>query len=278
MKKLNDYEILKQKVFYRGWNILEYIEHKELSKLDIEAIKATIMDALVSCNFIDPVSEYLDFEKLCITSIKTESVYEFERYPNICGIPLWMKQLFRTKCCQITGGIPVSIFLVYPSKNRCIYDMNTAVSALFDDCTFYRVNYNSLTRPGTRALQRPFVEITVDGIAYLVDNLTRRIIRRDFFEKNYGFDVEDSFTKQSLQGDRKKYYEEEVCDYNNFATYVLFYSDFYGDSDMNYAYAEYSYELEESKKYFGHAWEEYEVEKIEKEFYEKFQKVKTDRK
>lgn len=274
MKKLSDYEVLKTKVFYKKWHILDYIEFKDLSELDVTAIKATIMDALVSEKCIDPTCEYLDFWNLCITKVKDERMYEFEKYPNICGIPLWMKEMFRTKSCTITGGVPVSVFLSIPSNNRCVYDMNTAVSALFDNCTFYRVSYNSPTRPGERAMDRPFIEIDIDGIDYLVDNLTGCIIRRDFFEENYGFDIDYSFTKQSLEGERKSYYDKSVCDYDNFATYISFYSGFYGVFTNNYACAEHSYELEESKKYFEQAWKEYEVCKKEKEIYESFQKIK----
>ena len=59
--KLSDYEILNEQVFYRGWHILEYINSHDLTELDIEAIKATIMDALVSNNDIDPMIEFLSF-------------------------------------------------------------------------------------------------------------------------------------------------------------------------------------------------------------------------
>lgn len=49
MKNLFDYELLVNEVFYKCWHILEYIEkHPNMSDLDRQAIKATIMDALVT--------------------------------------------------------------------------------------------------------------------------------------------------------------------------------------------------------------------------------------
>ncbi len=263
MKKLRDYEILNKQVFYRGWHILEYIDaYKNLSSLDMEAIKATIMDALVTSGSIDPKLEYLDFKNLSIVQNKTDDTYSYEKYPNISGIPLWMKEKFRTKCCYVTGGIPVSVYLSIPSCNRCVYDMNMAVSALFEDCTFYRVNYYSPTRLGEIATERPFIEVDMDGIPYLIDNLTRRIIKRSFFERNYGFDIEYAFTKKSLEGKKKEYYETETSDFINMLPYLSFQFWFKGDLRKN---AEHVFEIEESKKYFKDAWEEYEQEIKESE-------------
>lgn len=50
------------------------------------------MDALVSKKEIDPSLEFLDFDNLCITNSK-ENTYAYEKYPNISGIPLWMKEM-----------------------------------------------------------------------------------------------------------------------------------------------------------------------------------------
>ncbi len=54
MKKLLEYDFLMKDVFYKCWHILEYIDkHPNMSELDREAIKATIMDALVYKDLIE---------------------------------------------------------------------------------------------------------------------------------------------------------------------------------------------------------------------------------
>lgn len=277
MKKLSDFSILKEKVFYRGWHILEYIEtHKELTELDKNAIKATIMEALVSSKEIDPSREYLNFDNLCITNDKKDDTYSYEKHPNISGIPLWMKELFRTKSIYITGGLPVSVFLSIPSKSRCIYDMNTSVSAFFEKCTFYTVNYKSPTRLGVIALDRPFVEIEIDGVLYLVDNITRRIIRRDFFERNYGFDIKNSISKEDITEDKKVIYDEHISKHINMSPYLSCYYCFSEDFRKSKEAAEHEYEIEMSKKYFPNAWEDYKryMEEMNKLMHEDFFLVK----
>lgn len=266
MKKLSDFPVLKERVFYKGWHILEYMETHSLTELDKSAIKATIMDALVFNRDIDPTYEFLDFENLVITK-EQKNNYAYEKYPNISGIPLWMKQLFRTKSLTITGGIPVSVFLSIPSKSRCIYDMNTSVSAFFENCNFYTVNYKSPTRPGKIAQSRPFVEIEIDGILYLVDNITKRIIRRDFFEKNYGFDIESSYSKKTFNKEQKEIYDEHISSCINMSGYLSCYYCFDEEFRKGKDSAEHHYEIEESKKCFPEAWEEYQRYQEEMERY-----------
>ena len=66
MKKLEEYEVLKT-VFYRGVSILEYIRlYPNLDDLDVEAIKATIMNALVDSNSIHPEREFLSLDSCAI--------------------------------------------------------------------------------------------------------------------------------------------------------------------------------------------------------------------
>jgi len=276
VRKLSEFYSLNNNVFYKGWHILEYIKtHKDLSLLDKEAIKATIMDALVSSEEIDPSLEFLDFDNLCITNSK-ENTYAYEKYPNISGIPLWMKEMFRTKSIYITGGLPVSVFLSIPSKSRCIYDMNTSVSAFFDKFTFYTVNYKSPTRPGKIALDRPFIEIEIDGILYLVDNITRRIIRKDFFERNYGFDIKHRKSKEEIVGDKKVIYDEHISRHINMSPYLSCYYCFDEDFRKLGESAEHEYEIEESKKHFPKAWEDYKkyMEEMNKFMHEGFFMVK----
>lgn len=88
MKSLFEYDVLVNHTFYRSWHILEYIEkHPDMSELDREAIKATIMDALVYDGAIDPDWEYLDLDNLCISG--DSAGYEYDLHPNVAGIPMW---------------------------------------------------------------------------------------------------------------------------------------------------------------------------------------------
>lgn len=256
MKQLNEYDVLTKSVFYRGWHILEYIEKHELSSLDIEALKATIMDALVFHQAIDPDKEYLNFNDLSITSEK-EGNYAYEKYPNVSGIPLWMKELFRTKCVKISGSVPVSMFLTIPNKERCVYDLNTAVSTCFDDWTFYLVNYKSPTRLGEIAKERPFIEVNIDGIPYLIDNLTRRIFRRDFFERNYGFDIIDQTTKYDFDDEMKEHYKEDSSTITLMGPYLAVYFLFYPYHQGKGECAEHHFEVEQSKEHFKEGWIDY---------------------
>ena len=171
MVNLYDYDLLVNDVFYRCWHILEYIErHPNMSDLEKEAIKATIMDALVTKKLIDPNSQSLDFDKMCI--VNNLDFYTYDKHPNICGIPLWMKEKFREKSIYVTGGIPVSIFLAKPPSKiarYCVFDPNTAVSSIFEDATFYNAIYNSPTRNIRIDEARPFVEVLIDDKLYLCD-------------------------------------------------------------------------------------------------------------
>lgn len=258
--KLSDYEILNEQVFYRGWHILEYINSHDLTELDIEAIKATIMDALVSNNDIDPMIEFLDFENLCITKDKTDNTYSYEKYPNISGIPLWIKEKFRKKSCKASAGIPISIYLTIVSKNRCLYDMNIASTAVFDDWISYIADYNSPTKIGKRVTSRAFIEIYIDEIPYLIDNLTRRIIRRDFLEKNYRFYIKGFYPKKMLNSVRLECYLNSIQDYVELGPYMSFYFSFSESFRSRGDFAEVEFEIEKSKEYFKDAWEKFIIE------------------
>ncbi|MDE6141362.1 MAG: hypothetical protein K2G03_02050, partial [Bacilli bacterium] len=176
MKSLLDYDFLMYDVFYKCWHILEYIEHHPgMSELDKEAIKATIMDALVYKNLIDPEKQSLDLENMCIRDNLEH--YRYDPHPNVCGIPQWMEEEFRHKCLLITAGNPISVFISKPPSKLvryCVYDPNTAVSSIFPDSTFYDVFYTSPTRGVRIESKRPFVEVEIDGVLYLVDTITKR--------------------------------------------------------------------------------------------------------
>ena len=67
MKKLEEYEVLTTETFYKCWHILDWIHaHPNMSKLDKDEIKATIMDALVYRQQIDPSKQSLDLQNLTI--------------------------------------------------------------------------------------------------------------------------------------------------------------------------------------------------------------------
>ena len=224
MKNLYDYDLLVNDTFYRCWHILEYIEmHPNMDDLEKDAIKATIMDTLVYKKEINPNNSSLDFENLCI--VDNLEHYTYEKHPNICGIPLWMKEEFRKKSIIISGGIPVSIFLTKPpskTSRYCVYDPNIAVSSIFNDATFYNCYYNSPTRNGIRIKEvRPFVEVKIDDELYLVDTLTKRILKSCWFKEKYNFEVRSQHTLSKMDKERLDYYDEHTKKHNFLANYLL---------------------------------------------------------
>ena len=148
MKKLIDLEVIINETFYKGWPILDYIEKHNLTKLDKEAIKATIMDVLVYKNIINPEQEYLNLEELTITN--NPSDYHYNKTPNVSGIPAYIKEQLRHISIHQSGGIPVMLFIAKPPSkvHFCVYDPNYCVSAIFEDATFLECIYDSPTRPG----------------------------------------------------------------------------------------------------------------------------------
>lgn len=77
MTNLLDYDVLVNEIFYKCWHILDYIiEHPEMPDLDKQAIKATIMDALVTRKQIDPERQSLDLDNFCIVDNIEHYTYE----------------------------------------------------------------------------------------------------------------------------------------------------------------------------------------------------------
>lgn len=259
MKRLEEYETLTTETFYKCWHLLDWIKaHPTMSDLDKEAIKATIMDALVYGKQIDPTKQSLDLENFSI--VDNMDHYKYEKHPNISGIPLWMKEKFREKSLRITGGVPVSIFLSKaPDKvlRYCVYDPNTAVSSIFEDATFYNSIYTSPTR-GVRIEEvRPFVEVEIDKELYLVDTLTKRILKSSWFKPTYDFEVKSKQTISKMNRKRRKYYEESVSEHHSLSTLLPFLLPVLEFNSPEQA--EQIYETEQSKRYFPDEWKKYEI-------------------
>lgn len=262
--KLHDYEVLNNEVFYRCWHILDYIEaHPDMSPLELIAIKATIMDALVTRKQIDATRQSLDLDikkckdRWCIQD--NLNYYVYEKYPNVCGIPLGIKDELRKHCIRASYGIPISMFLAKPpskSNRYCVYDPNNAFSYIFSDVTFYHALYDSPTRNIRITEPRPFVEVPINGELYLIDTLTKRIFKSSWFKEKYNFEEVNSWslkTANKIQKEGYAYFTETLNELSINMGCCSFLLDI-PSPDL----AEYKYELNESKKYFPEEWEKYE--------------------
>lgn len=260
MKSLYDYDVLVNDTFYRTCHILEYIKlNPNMEALDEMAIKATIMDALVSTYSIDPAKEELDFAKLCITKVHSVSNYKYEDYPLVMGIPFQVKERARLKCVRASGGVPISFIIANPTQEEeearfCIYDADTAFSALFPKHTFYKASYISPTRKSTIAKDRPFVEVDYNGVFYLVDLLTKRYFRSDFFSKNFAMKIESAKHSSSYNKFEKEYYQEQIRPLVSICSYAEIMLLKKETLESVPKYAEIYYEIEKSKENFKNEW------------------------
>ncbi|MBQ2910449.1 MAG: hypothetical protein IJE53_06545 [Bacilli bacterium] len=264
MTSLLDYDILTNEVFYRCWHILDYIAaHPDMPPLERESIEATIMEALVSKKLIDPTKQSLDLKNLVIVD-DTEH-YRYEEHPRICGIPLWMKDKFRKKSVYIAGSVPISLRLSRPPVKfgrSCVYDPNYAVSSIFEDATFIEAIYDSPTRPGVRLEEtRPFVEVKIDGVDYLVDVLTKRILRSDWFKEEFNMDIKHSTTVSTADEEDKRRYYNSIAESNQLASLAAMLEPLIDKTSP--IMAEYRYEFEKTKENFPEEWEKAELFKQE---------------
>ena len=264
MTSLLDYDILTNEVFYRCWHILDYIAaHPDMPPLERESIEATIMEALVSKRLIDPTKQSLDLKNLVIVD-DTEH-YRYEEHPRICGIPLWMKDKFRKKSVYIAGSVPISLRLSRPPVKfgrSCVYDPNYAVSSIFEDATFIEAIYDSPTRPGVRLEEtRPFVEVKIDGVDYLVDVLTKRILRSDWFKEEFNMDIKHSTTVSTADEEDKRRYYNSIAESNQLASLAAMLEPLIDKTSP--IMAEYRYEFEKTKENFPEEWEKAELFKQE---------------
>ena len=260
-KSLFEYDILVNDVFYRFWHILTWIEeHPDMSDLDKEAICATIMDALVYKGLIDPEKEFLNIDNLSITNNSND--YKYDKTPFVSSIPMELKEKFRTKSIVVSGSIPISIFLSKPAGGvrYCVYDPNTAVSSFFEDFRFIKVEYDSPTRNGARAKERPFVEVEINGELYLVDILTKRIFKSSEFAKRYNMIELDSVKKSDFDERKNEYYDEQVKESLALGSYLMLTMSIMKKFEDQPAFAELFYEIEKSKEYCPEGWRQYKEE------------------
>ena len=267
MRKLDSYALLKNDVFYRGMHILDYLyTAKNITSLDIEAIKNTILTALVEKKEIDPGKEFLDLKRMEITDVFYFGCDIYNPKPFVQGFPLWMKEKLRSRSLKITGSLPVSVHAARPTSELgyCVYDANTAFSILFDDFSFIVADYNSPTRSKVRAENRPFLVATVDGTEYLFDILTKRMYDKKEFMRIYEMKIKDSVRKSEFDERQKQLYAEQTAeDKHSYGVFLSMTSQFIDAMKDNPNMQEYIHEIELSRKYFPTAFEE--AEQIQKE-------------
>lgn len=264
MTSLLDYDILANDVFYRCWHILDYIEaHPDMPQLERESIEATIMEALVSKKLIDPTKQSLDLNSLAI--VDDTKHYCYEKHPRICGIPLWMKEQLRRKAVYIAGSLPISLRLSRPPVKfgrSCVYDPNYAVSSIFNDATFIEAIYDSPTRPGIRLDEtRPFVEVKIDGVDYLVDVLTKRILRSDWFKDEFNMEIKHSITVSTADEESRSRYYNSIAESNQLGSMITLLEPLIDRTSP--IMAEYRYEFEKTKENFPEEWVKAELIKEE---------------
>lgn len=271
MKKLIDIPVITEETFYKGWHILEYIEKRELTQLDIEAIKATIMDALVYKGIINPEEEYFNLEELTITN--NPNNYRYTKTPNVSGIPQHIKERLRHISIHQSAGLPVMLFIAKPPSKigYCVYDPNYSVSAAFENVNFLEVIYNSPTRPGVRLTEtRPFIEVEINGELYLVDTITNRIFKSSWFKETYDMEIKDAISKKEFTKNQQKSYREMTKPEYNLANSMFIY-------DMTLSIpapelAETRFELEQAKKNYPD--QDAEARRLDTEMKAYFSKIK----
>lgn len=264
MKSLYDYELLQNEVFYRSEYILKYLErHQTLSDLDKAAIANTILDALVTKGLIDPAKQSLDLD--CLAIVNDLNHIPYNPTPLVSSIPLDIKEKMRHKCVIISAGIPLSIFCSKPSGpvHFCIYDMNTAFSTLFPSFKFIVCDYDSPTRKGARATERPFVEVNINGEDYLVDLLTKRIFKSSWFKAKFNLTITREISPETYNSVQKAYYAEKTEEHQDLASYLLLMEILNEGNQNNPRLEETLYEIEQSKKNFPNVFDELEAMKAD---------------
>ena len=267
MKRLDSYDVLNNEIFYRGMHILDYLySNEKISDLDISAIKATILSALVERGLIDPEHEFLDLRTMSITRTFYFGCEIYNPKPFVQGFPLWMKEKIRNRSLTITGSLPVSVHTSRPAGgvHFCVYDANTAFSVIFDDFAFLIADYDSPTRAGKRATNRPFLEADVDGTTYLFDLLTKRMFDKKEFIRRYNMEIKERVQKSKFDQRQQSLYDEQTAEStSNYGTYLSLTLSMINELRQFPKMQEFIYEIEESKKYYPTAF--LEVEEIKED-------------
>ncbi len=264
MKSLYDYELLLHDVFHRNWHILTYLEeHKALDALEKECISNTIMDALVYKGLIDLEKQSLDLEHFCI--VEDVKHFCYQKTPHVTGFPLWLKEQLRKKSLSCSCSAPAIFMFINPcGGNYCLYDPCITLSAFFSDFSLDDYIYDSPTRKGYRLRKeeaRPFLEVRINGVSYLMDVLLKRMYQKEWFIKTYHACrvYTRSKTEFYMKEGCKEQYFADIQEKNNFASYLSMKVPFILPSPAN---SEVLYELEMSKVLFPEDWDKYEKEKI----------------
>ena len=262
---LFDIELLNH-IFYRSEYILKYIERRKekLSLLDIEGLANTIINELVINNIMDPNTQSLDIIHMEIVDNLSHICYE--KHPFIVGIPSTIKEHARNKILNITAGYPVSVYMSKPAGRirYCIYDMNTALSSIFDEFSLVEAEYDSPTRIGERTESRPFLIINYNNYDYYVDLLTQRMFRKDLFDSTYNVKLSHVLNSKEFSDKQREIYEEQVRESGptNHSSLITMTGGFEYIRDIP-KMEEFNYEYELAKERYPEAFKEAEEMKKE---------------
>lgn len=163
--------------------------------------------------------------------------------------------------------------LPHEISRYCVYDPNIAVSAIFQDATFYNAVYDSPTREGIRLDEaRPFVEVDIEGEKNLVDPLTKRILKSSWFKNTYHFEVKFEQTISQMDKESLEQYKTFINEKSNLSRLLLGILPSIEGIDSP-DFAEMKYEIERSKEYFPEEWKKYEFEEIQMEKFMRTHKI-----
>ncbi len=256
LRKLESFPLLKEKVFYRGCPILAYIQnHGSLASEDIKALKATLMDALVTSREVqlDPDRFALDFDRLAIVESGQleDGYYHYETTPDVMGFPHVLQEAMRHKCLQVTGGLPISVFLSLPTEHH-IEDMNRAMESLFSDFT----EYNFTQQVAGKVKTQQLVEVRMHGELYMIDTVSKRFLKSSYFNENYEVVCNSILPKAAFSGKALRQYQQDVREVCQYASYLVMSEPLLSGLENNCIYSQFLYERKESEKNFPRAFQQ----------------------
>lgn len=128
----------------------------------------------VDSKVMNPTKQSLDLETMDIVDDLNHIIYDY--HSTVTSIPLSIKEKMRHKCLKITVSC----------------------------------SYNSPTREGVRTEVRPFLEISYHDDKYYVDALTKRMFKRDWFDKTYNLEEKERIPKTNISSFQQKFYDEQT--------------------------------------------------------------------